>query len=85
MIKAEKEPAIEVEIESGDSEVDEGSAKKMDEFEIKRCCDVILEAEMLKQDDAKMAQLKPYLAKKSKALASFDDVRAVAKKKLAKY
>jgi len=83
---------MEKEVGSVDSPAEEGSesmATKMSEEECQHCCDVLDEAKAIQGDAGKMAQIKIYLDSKGKgedkSPTSFDQVRAMGKKKLAKY
>lgn len=58
---------------------------KYDEYEIKRCASVIMEAEEIKADEKKMKKVKEYLAKKAKGIkktiSSIAELRDVAQEK----
>lgn len=69
-------------------EIEVKAVPEMDDAECKRCCDVLEEAKAIQADDEKMAKIKEYMAKrgvKEKGFTSFEEVKALAKKKAAKY
>jgi len=68
-----------MELEAKEKEAEE--SEEMDEYELEHCLETLLKAEEIKQDPKKMAQLKPLLAKKKKAILSFDGLRELAEKK----
>jgi hypothetical protein len=64
----------------------ESDKEEYDEYEVKHAVECLIEAEMIKKNSALMAKVQPALDEKMSALqkiSSIDDLRKVAKKKLA--
>lgn len=58
-----------------------GESKKFEKYELENAVRTLHEAEEIKQDAELMKAIQPMLDKKSKAIRSLDDLRAVAKEK----
>lgn len=74
---------MEVSIEMGKDSEDQGedSPKAYDKYELECKLRTLMEAEEIKADKELMAQLKPLMEKKVKAIKSLAELRQVAKSK----
>lgn len=73
---------MEVSIEMGkDSEDSKEEGKSYDKYELECKLRTLLDAEEIKADKELMAQLKPLMEKKVKAIKSLAELRQVAKSK----
>lgn len=83
---AEKPPTEDMpdDVGLGDTPEEEaGETKEFEKYELENAVDTLHKAEEIKQNPALMKAIGPLLDKKSKAVKSLDDLRAVAKEKLA--
>ena len=60
----------------------EDKKEKYDEYDCKHFANVLMEAEEIKKDPAKMEAAEKHIKKLKKEIASIEDLRSVAKEKL---
>lgn len=79
---AEKPTDEEMPMEEGDPAEEAAEPKEFEKFELEQAVRTLHEAEEIKQNASLMKAIGPMLDKKSKAIKSLDDLRALAKSKL---
>lgn len=61
-----------------EEEVPEVESEEMDEYECKHAADIVLQAEEIKADPKKWAEVKKHLLKKKAAISSIAQLREIA-------